>query len=338
MITRIRRALAARMAAALLLVGAADAAMGQDQGVDAEAPLRIHGNLTTLEIAPVLLAADQIYDGEVAIHMGGVPNLHGEAGPAGFSEPGLADLATNAETQGLRYSVEHPDLRMIMTVTEGLYRIVARRSAGIETLADLKGKRIATIPNTSSGYFLHRMLATAGLSEADVTITPIMPLSGMPAALAAGEVDAVTIWEPEIENAAAAIGEDAVIFQDPSVYRELFNLNTTAGALEDPARRAAIVAFVRAVIEASERIESDPSLAWPYVTEAAGFPPELLARAWEHHAFPKALAPDLLDVMVAEELWLAGGAGRPARSREELATLIDGSVLEEALAGMEAGR
>ncbi len=78
--------------------------------------------------------------------MGGIPNLVGEPAIGGFGEPGVADVATHAETQALRYSTRNPDLRIILTVTQGLYRIVARRSAGIEKVADLKGKRIATIP------------------------------------------------------------------------------------------------------------------------------------------------------------------------------------------------
>src|SRR5690606_26766166 len=139
--------------------------------------LAIHGNMTTLEISPVLLAADRYYPGRTTIKMGGVPNLFDEV--AGSGEPGHADVATNAETQLLRISVRHPDVRAILNVSEGLYRIVARRSAGIAGVADLKGKRIATIAPTSSGYFLQRMLESEGLSIEDTTAIPIMPLEKM---------------------------------------------------------------------------------------------------------------------------------------------------------------
>ena len=46
-----------------------------------------------------------------------------------------------------------------------------------------------------------------------------------------------------------------------------------------------------------------------------------------------ALVPDLLDVLVEEDVWVAKEKGRPPRSREALARLIDASVLKEALAG-----
>lgn len=305
-------------------------------GVD-PAPLAIYGNKQTFEIAPVLLAAEHYYPGEASVGMGSIANLVGAPPVAGFGETGVADLATNAETQALRYSVENPNLRIVMTVTEGLYRIVARRSAGISSVADLRGHRIATIPQTSSGYFLKLMLEDAGLAFEDITAVPIVPLAGMTAALAAGEVDAVVIWEPESENAAQVLGDDVIEFSGHGVYRELFNLNTTAEKLADPASRARIVRFIRAILDASAELRRDPARAQALLVEAGGFSPEDVAQSWEHHGWLAGIAPDLLDVMVRQEVWLAAQANRPARPRAELARLIDTSAYEEALA-MESGQ
>jgi sulfonate transport system substrate-binding protein len=286
--------------------------------------LRVYGNTATIELAPVLLAARRFHDAPVWIANGGVPNLFRE---------GEAELATNAETQALRVSATNPDLRIILTVSEGLYRIVARRSAGIGTLADLKGKRIATIPVTSSGYFLHRMLRTVGLDYADITAVPLLPLSRMVDALEKGEVDAVTIWEPELENAVRRIGSDAIEFSGHGVYRELFNLNTTAQQLADPVQRARIVAFVRSILRATKALHEDPREGWRLVSESGGlYDPRLVADTWHHHGYPGILVPDLLDVLEDEEKYVSReGKGRPPRSREELAKLIDPSVLAEAL-------
>jgi len=312
----------AAMAFAVLLTSAGTAQAPQ--------PLAVYGNTQTFEIAPVLLAAEGIYDGPVVIRNGGVPNLVGEAGPG--SEPGKADLATNAETQLLRASVKHPELRVILGVSEGLYRIVARRSAGISRVADLKGKRVATIAPTSSGYFLEVMLRRAGLSFADIEAKAIVPLSGMTEALHKGEVDAVVIWEPESTKSAEALGPDLVEFGGEGVYRELFNLNTTAAELADPVSRARIVRFVRAVLDAGERMKRDPAPAQGLVTAAGGFDPRDVAAGWRHQRFAPGMPADLLDVMTEEEQWLASRDKRPARSRAELARLIDTSVYREALA------
>lgn len=321
------------VAAALLFAGLAlSACTSQPEAAADPGPIAVHGNIQTFEIAPVLLAAEAHYAGEATVKMGGIPNLVGEPVIPGFGEEGVADVATHAETQILRYSVRHPNLRVVLNVTEGLYRIVARRSAGIEAVADLKGKRIATIPVTSSGYFLSRMLAKEGLSYADIEAVSITPLGRMGEALEKREVDAVVIWEPYSEQALRALGSDAIEFDGKGVYRELFNLNTTAENLADPVKRAKIVAFVRSVIDAAAALREDPRRAQELVVATGGFEPGDVADAWKHHNFAATLPADLLDVLVEEEQWLAERDNRPARPREELATLIDDSVYREALA------
>ena len=321
-----RGRIAATMAMlAIVTAGCAHA----DRRPEGDAPLAIYGSTATLEIAPVLLAARDHSPPGTTVRNGGIANLFGAAAP-GISEGGLADVATHAETQALRYSVAHPDLRIILTVTEGRYRIVARRSAGIAGLADLKGKRIATLATTSAGYFLARMLAQAGLRFADVTAVRISPIEGMAEALARREVDAVAIWEPHASNAARALGDDRVEFAGDGVYRELFNLNTTAGNLADPGKRRRIVRFVRAVLAASEATRSDGAPARALVAATAGFSAEETAAAWPTLGFTAALPADLLDVLVEEEQWLAAQDRRAPRSREQLSRLIDTSVYDEA--------
>jgi len=317
-----------RFGLAVAALALATPAAGQDN----PGPIAVHGNKQTIEIAPVLLAAAEFYPGDATVKMGGIPNLVGEPIVPGFGEEGVADVATHAETQALRYSVRHPDLRIILNVSQGLYRIVARRSAGIASVADLKGKRIATIPATSAGYFLQRMLEREGLSFADVTAVPKTPLSMMTEALRTGEVDAVVIWEPESENSAQVLGSDLVEFSGDGVYRELFNLNTPAANLADPAKRAKIVRFVYAVLMASDAIQTYPARAQALVEQAGGFSAEDVRDSWRHHGFIADIPADLLDVLEQEEQWLAQQDKRPARSRDELARLIDTSVFDEAVA------
>jgi NitT/TauT family transport system substrate-binding protein len=223
----------------------------------------------------------------------------------------------------------------VLTVTEGLYRIVARRSAGINALQDLRGKKVATIATTSSGYYLHKMLGTVGMSIDEVTVVPLSPLSKMPLALANREVDAVTIWEPEVQRAAEAIGADAIEFQkvqQHTVYRELFNLNTTAANLANPAKRKQIVAFVRALLKATAEIRDKPQVVWPLVAQSTGYDTALIEKVWHHEGYPGALVSDLLDVIVEEDVYIARERGRAPRTRSELAVLIDSSVLRDALA------
>ncbi len=321
--------------AATTLIWACTMASASAQAVaDPSYKVQIYGNTTTMELAPVLATIqNNFYKGQAAISNGGIPDLFGTGKNSAEPTASTVLLATNAETQALRQSVDHPDLRIIFTVSEGLYRIVAKRSAGIRKLADLKGKKIGTIPNTSSQYFLHKMLGTVGLSIDDVKVVPVVSLDKYKTALTEQGLDAITIWEPGADYAAASIGADAIEFSGKGIYREIFNLYTTAGALADPVKHAVILKFVQALKAATRELNATPQVAVPLVAKSAGLPEQVVAHAWQHHEYSADLAPDLLDVMTEEDQWVARETNRTPRTREQLAQLIDASVYLQAKIG-----
>jgi NitT/TauT family transport system substrate-binding protein len=300
--------------------------------------LRVYGNLSLLEMAPVLLAAGEIYRGRSTVEHGSVMALWGKSSDlASLDSAGQADVATNSETQALRASVAHPDLRFIFTVAECSYRIVARRSAGISRLADLRGKRVGTQFESSAAYFLDSMLHTAGLTADDVINVPFMakteaPLTLIPEALKSGRLDAVALWEPQVQRARLALGDDAIEFRDPAVYTEKFNLCTTQANLEHSPLRSRIVTFVRALIAAAQRLNSEPEAGWRLVARAAGLDIGTVSSAWPYLNYPGTLATDLLDIFERQDVWIAKVQGRAPRSRDALAGLIDDSVWREARA------
>jgi len=296
-------------------------AIGQQNVLPA---VRIAGNMTTIELAPILVAANGIYRGPVIVMNGGIPNLM----------RGEVDAATNAETQLLRQSIDDPSLRVILTEAESFYRIVARRSSGIASVKDLRGKKIAIAPYTSAHYFLVKSLASAGVEEDAVTVVPVSPITRMSTALKNREVDAVAIWEPESENAATALGPDAILLQDRDVYRELFNLQTSTKVLNDMAKRRALVEFVRSLVTATGRLRDRPQEFWPLISSKLNYTEAVIAKSWPQLRYRGSIAEDLLDVMTEEERWVAKEKNRLPRSRDQLATFIDRSLFDEAARGV----
>jgi NitT/TauT family transport system substrate-binding protein len=219
---------------------------------------------------------------------------------------------------------------LLFTLVEGNYRIVAKRSAGIRRLADLKGKRVVTPRNTSAHYHLVAMLKSAGLQESDVTVVAA-PMTAMAAALVKGDADAISMWEPESENAVVALGSDAVIFQNNTIYREFYSMYSTTDVLQDPRRRAQLVAFTRAIITTTHLINKDPARHLPLVSKVTGHPVEQIARSWAHHSFPLGVPSDLLDIITLEEQWVAANQQRTPRTRKELEGFIDTSIIREAM-------
>lgn len=275
--------------------------------------------MATIESAPVFLAAQNAADVRIDLKSGGIPMLL----------DGDVDAATNSETQALLRSVARPDLRIIMTVSECAYRIVARRSSRIFGVSDLRGKRIGTPANTSAAYYLAKVLREARLSESDVTVVA-MAVPDMAAAITRGEVDAVSGWEPAAHDAIAALGNDAIVFQPPGLYRELFDLNTTTAVLNDPVRRRSLVAAVRAMISASTTVRTAPAGVWPLLSSRIHVPVAAINDSWSHFRFNASLPDDALNVLVEEEQWVAVQQKRSPRPRAQLQQLIDDSVLGDA--------
>jgi sulfonate transport system substrate-binding protein len=304
----------------LAIIAATCACLGSlllaPNGASAE-KLRVGVNLTTIETLPIYLVENELGDG-VELSGGAIPSL----------TAGKVDVVTNAETQAILRSIANPEIRVILTVAEYGYRIVARRSAGVRTAMDLRGKKIATSLNSSAHFYIVKTLQSVGLSQADVTIVGMTPPE-MPAALARGDVDAVSIWEPAAEQAAKALGLDALILQGPD-YRERFNLNTTTAILSDPVKRAALGNLVRAIIRTSLRIRERPEEAQPLIAAKLGLSDEIVAATWGLFRFPASIPDDLLESMVEQERWMANNQTRAPRPREAITGLIDASVWREA--------
>lgn len=317
--TRARTA-GTRRLSTLVTAGMLAAVLSTSPNSAAADKLRVGVNVTTIETVPIYLAAEGPSRDAIALTGGAIPLL----------TEGKVDTVTNAETQALLRSTANPDIRVILTVAEYSYRIVARRSSGIAAAPDLRGKKIATQLNSSAHFYIVKTLRGAGLSEADVTVVG-MTAPEMPAALARGDVDAVSIWEPAAEKSVAALGADAVILSGPA-YRERFNLNTTTGVLADPAKRKAIVDLLRVLVDTSREAREHPERAKSLIAAKLGLTEQFVSTVWGLFSFPASIPDDMLASMVEQEPWMAQKQNRPARSPEAIAALIDATLLRDAQA------
>jgi len=288
----------------------------------ASAQIKIAVNATTIESAPIFLA-----EHGPAVQIVPVPNgrvamqqlLHGDV-----------DAATGSETQMLLNSIAEPGIRIVLTLAEARYRIIARRSAGIQRIEDLRGKKVAATVNTSSQYYLREMLRKSGmLLDTDVRFVNLEG-PAMPDALKRGDVDAVAIWEPHAQNSLDALGSDAVDLQNAAVYRERFNLNTTTKVLKDPSKRRALVEFLKAVMRASDLARRQPVQARMLLAPFINTPEGTIEHVWNRFLFPANLPADLPKVLGDVEIFVAAVQYRQPRPRATLSVLIDSSVLNAA--------
>ncbi len=73
--------------------------------------------------------------------------------------------------------------------------MIVRKSAGIKTAADFKGKKVATPFGSTSHFRLLGFLKTNNLTQRDVTVLDMRP-DAMVAAWTRGDIDAGYVWSP----------------------------------------------------------------------------------------------------------------------------------------------
>ncbi|MGE5517834.1 MAG: TAXI family TRAP transporter solute-binding subunit [Bacteroidota bacterium] len=108
--------------------------------------------------------------------------------------------------EGFKEAGANPDLRAVMSLHGEAVAVLARQGGGIETLADLKGKRVNLgRPGSFQRAMAEMVLEAGGLSEGDLAPAVELDLAEEAAALCEGNIDAAffTGIHPMAEAAAA---------------------------------------------------------------------------------------------------------------------------------------
>jgi ABC-type nitrate/sulfonate/bicarbonate transport system substrate-binding protein len=171
---------------------------------------------------------------------------------------GQADLCIVSAAPFIKHEFDHPELRLIANIGQwdNEMKIAARQDHGINSPADLRGKRVGIQRGVAFHLFLNRMLMKHGMSEAD--IDPVyMPAERLPEALASGEIDAMSNSDPYLSKAEELLGDKLTLISMPGIYVNGFNLVTTTAFLESPRSRK-LVPLLSALHEAEKMARQDP--------------------------------------------------------------------------------
>ena len=77
---------------------------------------------------------------------------------------------------------------------------------------------------------------------------------------------------------------------------------------------------------------SRPPSVWPLVSSKINVPEPIIPSVWNHFRFAGGLPRNLLDVMIEEERWVAAVQKREPRPRQAIESLVDATVLRDAVA------
>lgn len=136
-------------------------------------------------------------------------------------------------------------------------RVSARVDHGIESAADLKGKRIGTQENSSVHFFLSVLLTETLIPEDSCTIV-FMDAVDLPVALEEGTIDAFAMRNPYSRMVKESLG-DTIIELYSGFYLAHFLLAKKTGS-EHPCENST-KAVLRALLQSEELCRAEPQRA-----------------------------------------------------------------------------
>ena len=236
------------------------------------------------------------------------------SGDVAIGEVGSTGVAT-AISQGMDV-----ELFWILEDIAAAEALVARNGSGVNTIADLKGKKVGTPFVSTSHFQLLYALQKAGLKPTDVQILNMRPPE-IAAAWSRGDLDATFIWDPVLstvkKNGKVLTTSGDICKQGACTFDGL--VVSRKFAAENP---AFMVALVKAIGKADADYRANPK-AWtgdPAKTAAvakwSGGKPEDVADAMALYGFPS-----MKDQM--SPAWLGGGAnGAAAKALAQQANFL----------------
>lgn len=141
----------------------------------------------------------------------------------------LADTAADAVNGKDSFEGKPQDVRALARIYSNYTQVVVRTDSGINSVADMKGKRISTgSPKSGTEVMANRLLKAAGLAESDVSAQRLA-LRPTVDQMKSGQIDGL-VWSgglptPELTDLTTSLGEDVKFIDITPLYEDLKKIN-----------------------------------------------------------------------------------------------------------------
>jgi ABC-type nitrate/sulfonate/bicarbonate transport system substrate-binding protein len=233
---------------------------------------------------------------------------------------GAADIATTAEAPTSAAAMAKEPIAFLARTEYSELKTLTAKAAGIKSMSDLKGKRIAFTAGTGSEVYTSALLKKAGLTADDVKLINLRP-QDMAAALASDSIDAFNIWEPHVFNASRVMGDKTALLPSSGVYAESFNIVVMQDYL---AKNADVIdRFMKALIDAEAWMKANEADAIKVVAATVKMPEADLAAMWKEYVFNVVLDDRTMDILNTHADWrLATGNHPPGAVKPDFTDVI----------------
>ena len=179
-------------------------------------------------------------------------------GPSGsamvsFLVNGQIESAFGSEIAGVSNHNLDPNVVVVAQATR-LVRWIAVVGRNIDTLDQLKGKKVGIARGSGGEVFWLAMLDKLKLNAADYTVVNV-EAPEMVAALERGNIDAYAVWEPWVTRGLAAVKNTKVLKDQEGILEQGVYIYMNLGWIKkNPAQAEG---FMRALVEATDIINKD---------------------------------------------------------------------------------
>lgn len=174
---------------------------------------------------------------------------------------GAADVAFVGDTPPIQALIAGQDVPIIAARQSdpNNTRLAVAAGRDIATLADLRGTKIAYAEGTAQQAIVLRALAAADLTTEDVELVRLQ-LSEFPDAIRTGQVDVAPLNEPNLTRFLANPGTTLIdVSESDGTSTGLGYLYARREVLQDPAKAAALRAYVASYIRAVDWSNDNPN-------------------------------------------------------------------------------
>jgi len=179
---------------------------------------------------------------------------------------GQLDIGVLGFSNAFTWVSRGADLKIVGGAQRGYHSLLVREDSGIESVADLKGKNLASQKQGSTADIVLKgvMLDNAGLSSGDLNIMGVAPAVAVQS-LVGGRVDAAFLFEP-YDRIARLVAPVKQIYEIGDVWPfPCMVVITSTETLKN--RKEALWAALDAQREAIEMLENEPAKAAPLITD-----------------------------------------------------------------------
>jgi NitT/TauT family transport system substrate-binding protein len=240
-----------------------------------------------------------------------------------------ADVAALTNLCIVRSNLDPSDHVIIGTLayTNNQLKLLARKSAGITRVSDLKGKKIAVHRASFAHFYLEKFLLFNGLTLDDVEEV-FASKKEIPGTIERGLAHATMQHGVPIAETKKILGDDYVIFQNPAVHRKTQHLLVPRAWVAQHREQAKGV--LRAILKGEEFIKTHTEESIEILAEAKKYDIRDMDRTVRHEMnYYLSLEQSIFTELEGIEQWALDNNLVERKTPRNYFELVDYSLLEE---------